>query len=47
MLNKSLQRRDFLKTLLAGIPMLTLDWDSFPRGKKPAVSETEFDAVII
>lgn len=47
MLNKSLQRRDFLKTLLAGIPALTLDWDSFPRGKKTSKSETDFDAVII
>lgn len=47
MLKKNLQRRDFLKTLLAGIPALTLDWDSFPRGKKNSESETEFDAVII
>lgn len=47
MLNKSLQRRDFLKTLLAGIPALALDWDSFPKGKNSAMSETEFDAVII
>ncbi|MDH4218724.1 MAG: NAD(P)/FAD-dependent oxidoreductase [Candidatus Aminicenantes bacterium] len=47
MLDKSVQRRDFLKTLLAGIPMLALDWDSFPKGKNIAVSETEFDAVII
>jgi all-trans-retinol 13,14-reductase len=47
MLNKSLLRRDFLKTLLAGIPALTLDWDSFPREKKTSKSETDFDAVII
>jgi all-trans-retinol 13,14-reductase len=47
MLNKSLLRRDFLKTLVAGIPALALDWDSFPRGKNSFMSETEFDAVII
>jgi all-trans-retinol 13,14-reductase len=47
MLDKKVQRRDFLKTLLTGIPMLALDWDSFPKGKNTAVSETEFDAVII
>jgi len=47
MFNKSLQRRNFLKTLLVGIPALTLDWDSFPKGKKTPESETEFDAVII
>jgi len=47
MLNQSFLRRDFLKTLLAGIPALTLDWNSFPKGKKTPQSETEFDAVII
>jgi len=26
-------RRDFLKSILAGIPALTIDWDSLPRGK--------------
>jgi all-trans-retinol 13,14-reductase len=47
MLKESFQRRDFLKTLLTGIPALTLDWHSFPRGKTSLSSETEFDAVII
>jgi len=47
MLDKSLQRRDFLKTLLAGIPIFALDWNSFPRGKNARKSETEFDAVVI
>jgi all-trans-retinol 13,14-reductase len=47
MLDKSLQRRDFLKTLIAGIPVLALDWDSFPRGKNTTQSETEFDAIVI
>jgi len=47
MLNKTLQRRDFLKTLVAGIPMLMLDWDSLPKGKNIGGSEGEADAVII
>jgi hypothetical protein len=29
---KNMGRRDFLKTSLAGVPVLALDWDSFPRG---------------
>ncbi len=47
MSDKSLKRRDFLKILAAGIPTLTLDWDSFPRGKNVGGSEDEVDAVII
>lgn len=47
MLDKSLKRRDFLKILAAGIPTLTLDWDSFPQGKNIGRSEDEVDAVII
>lgn len=47
MLDKYLPRRNFLKTLLAGIPMLALDWDSYPRGKSTGQDETDFDAVII
>jgi len=47
MVEKNLPRRDFLKTLLAGFPVLALDWDSFPRGKNTGRDDTEFDAVII
>jgi phytoene dehydrogenase-like protein len=32
----SLVRRDFLKAVLAGIPALSLDWEAFPRGDRPA-----------
>jgi len=46
-MNKILERRDFLKTLLAGFPALMLDWDSFPRGKSKSQKENEFDVVII
>jgi phytoene dehydrogenase-like protein len=46
-MNNTLERRDFLKTLLAGFPALMLDWDSFPRGKSKSQKENEFDVVII
>ena len=44
---KTLMRRDFIKTVLAGIPAVTLDWASFPRGKSTQSNAYEFDAVII
>ncbi len=47
MAEKNIQRRDFLKTVLSGIPLLALDWDAFPRGKGVMNTEDEFDAVII
>ena len=47
MFDQIMERRDFLKTLLAAMPMLALDWDSFPRGKNDGKSKAEFDAVII
>jgi len=47
MLNKNLHRRDFLKVLAAGIPMLALDWDSYPKGKNTERNETQADALII
>ncbi len=47
MSTKGIERRDFLKSLLAGIPVLALDWDSFPRGDKKNTDSNEFDAVII
>ena len=47
MSKKSIERRDFLKSILAGIPMLALDWSSFPKGKNTRQTEKQFDAVII
>jgi phytoene dehydrogenase-like protein len=39
-------RRDFLKTVLAGIPLAKWDWDSFPRGQsRPA--DDAYDAIVI
>jgi len=40
-------RRDFLKAMLAGIPALTLDWDSFPKGEQSSPAKDQWDAVII
>jgi len=42
-----LARRDFLKTVLAGLPVLALDWDSFPRGPAAVQTGNSYDAVII
>ena len=47
MIDKKWPRRDFLKTLLAGIPMVALDWDSFPKGKNSRGNDADFDALII
>ena len=47
MSDKNLKRRDFIKSLLAGISMTAIDWSAFPRGVGAETSETKFDAVII
>ncbi|MGD9346906.1 MAG: NAD(P)/FAD-dependent oxidoreductase [Candidatus Aminicenantes bacterium] len=47
MTRKTFLRRDFIKTILAGIPSVTLDWASFPRGKTTHSDGPEFDAIII
>jgi len=56
MSERTFMRRDFLKTVLAGIPALSLDWDSFPRGDHRArpdggatlsAVDNSWDAVII
>jgi phytoene dehydrogenase-like protein len=45
---ETIVRRDFLKKALAGIPALTLDWNSFPRGgQRPQSAADQWDAVII
>lgn len=44
---KKIIRRDFLKAMLAGIPALALDWDSFPRGEQSSPAKDQWDAVII
>jgi len=55
-MKKIIVRRDFLKAMLAGIPALSLDWDSFPRGdrltggaahKTQSAAGRPWDAIII
>ena len=40
-------RRDFVKTILAGIPMMSLDWDSFPRKTAATAADAAWDAIVI
>ncbi len=47
MSDKKMERRDFIKSLLAGIPLVTLDWNSFPVGSRDKSDKTDYDAVII
>ena len=47
MVDRDIKRRDFLKTLLAGMPMLGLDWASFHTGEGGGKDKAIFDAVII
>lgn len=47
MSNKSIERRDFLKSLLAGMSLVALDWSAFPKGTSTETDENDFDAVII
>ena len=56
MSKEKIVRRDFLKAMLVGIPALSLDWDSFPRGDRPpgstgrsvrSAAGESWDAVII
>ncbi len=55
MLKQKIARRDFLKAALAGVPILTLDWNSFPRGdsrpgragRSARAADDTWDAVII
>ncbi len=44
---RSIQRRDFVRSVLYGIPIIALDWSSLPRGLKASPQEDQFDAVII
>lgn len=49
MAENATDRRDFLKTFLAAVPAVALDWDSFPRGNRDqtAPPRGKWDAVII
>jgi len=47
MSDNNMERRDFLKALLAGIPLVAIDWDALPKGKDASQGNKDFDAVII
>jgi all-trans-retinol 13,14-reductase len=47
MADKTMERRDFIRSLLAGASVLALDWSLFPTGVGAQMGENEFDAVII
>jgi len=47
MFRKEFERRDFIKSLLGTIPVLILDWSSFPVGNRKCGDKNEWDAVII
>jgi all-trans-retinol 13,14-reductase len=40
-------RRDFLKTILAGMPLLAWDWSAFPRAGQDKLPPGSYDAVVI
>jgi len=40
-------RRDFLKTLLAGLPLTAWNWNAFPRGGQDKLPPGSYDAVVI
>ncbi len=42
-----INRRDFIKSILAGVSVAALDWSSFPIAEGTEIGENEFDAVII
>lgn len=41
------ERRDFMKTLLAGLPLAAWDWSAFPRGGQEKLPPGAYDAVVI
>ena len=42
-----IERRDFIKKVLGGIALLSLDWQTFPKGFNNVLGENEYDAIII
>jgi len=47
MSKNSYKRREFLKALLGGMSLVSLDWAAFSKGTQASTAKTEFDAVII
>ena len=42
-----IERRDFIKKVLGGAALLSLDWQAFPKGFGNVLNENEYDAIII
>jgi len=42
-----IERRDFIKKVLSGAALLSLDWQAFPKGFGNLLNENEYDAIII
>jgi all-trans-retinol 13,14-reductase len=40
-------RRDFLKTILAGMPLIAWDWSAFPKGGQDKLPPGAYDGVVI
>lgn len=47
MSRSELERRDFLKAVLAGLPALTLDWSSLPQAAPAASPRGPWDVVVV
>ena len=47
MTKKEIDRREFLKRVLGGVAMVSLDWGAFPKAFPRSRFENEFDAIII
>ncbi len=47
MTTDQIERKEFLKKLLGGLALLSLDWQSFPKGLGKTFNENDYDAIII
>jgi all-trans-retinol 13,14-reductase len=47
MAHNTWERRDFLRSLLAGIPLFGWDWKAFPRGGQDKLPPGTYDALVI
>jgi len=45
--NNTFKRRDFIRTLLGGFAVGSIDWNIFPRGNQTQQGKDTFDAIII
>jgi all-trans-retinol 13,14-reductase len=43
----TLERREFIKSILAGLPLAAWNWDAFPRGGQDNTPEGTYDVIVI